>query len=51
MGSLLAKGLSAALVVGSCYYASWLDSFIELIGKKKQRYANLGGDEIDHKDV
>jgi len=50
-GSLLAKGLGAALVVGTCYYVGWLDPFIELIGKKKQGYVNSGGDGIDHEDV
>ncbi|XP_011005637.1 PREDICTED: MICOS complex subunit MIC60-like isoform X2 [Populus euphratica] len=50
-GSLLAKGLGAALVVGTCYYVGWLDPFIELIGKKKQVYVNSGGDGIDHEDV
>ncbi|XP_034907450.1 MICOS complex subunit MIC60, mitochondrial isoform X2 [Populus alba] len=50
-GSLLAKGLGAALVVGTCYYAGWLDPFIEFIGKKKQGYVNSGGDGIDHEDV
>jgi mitofilin len=50
-GSLLAKGLGAALVVGTCYYVGWLDPLIELIGKKKQGYVNSGGDGIDHEDV
>uniref|UniRef100_A0A6M2FB14 MICOS complex subunit MIC60 n=1 Tax=Populus davidiana TaxID=266767 RepID=A0A6M2FB14_9ROSI len=50
-GSLLAKGLGAALVVGTCYYVGWLDPFIEFIGKKKQGYVNSGGDGIDHEDV
>ncbi|KAJ6918863.1 MICOS complex subunit MIC60-like isoform X1 [Populus alba x Populus x berolinensis] len=50
-GSLLVKSLGAVLVVGTCYYAGWLDPIIELIDKKKQSYVNSGGDGIDHKDV
>ncbi|KAJ6995643.1 MICOS complex subunit MIC60-like isoform X1 [Populus alba x Populus x berolinensis] len=50
-GSLLVKSLGAVLVVGTCYYAGWLDPIIELIDKKKQSYVNSGGDSIDHKDV
>ncbi|KAJ6413565.1 hypothetical protein OIU84_006372 [Salix udensis] len=49
--SLLVKSLGAVLVVGTCYYAGWLDPIIELIDKKKQSYVNSGGDGIDHKDV
>ncbi|KAJ6353631.1 hypothetical protein OIU76_002620 [Salix suchowensis] len=49
--SLLVKSLGAALVVGTCYYAGWLDPIIELIDKKKQSYVNSGGDGIHHKDV
>ncbi|KAL9356575.1 hypothetical protein Peur_049828 [Populus x canadensis] len=50
-GSLLVKSLGAVLVVGTCYYAGWLDPIIELIDKKKQSYVNSGGDGIDHEDV
>ncbi|CAK7334515.1 unnamed protein product [Dovyalis caffra] len=50
-GSLLVKGLGAALVVGTCYYVGWLDPFIDLIHKKKQGYVDSGGDGIDRKEV